>query len=159
MAQDTSRFPRLLRLRNDQVSGFVLFAIALFVIWQNRTYPLGSLEEPGPGYTPLIVAVFLGVVGLVIALSGARTQPLAEMTWSGAARAWLILAACGAATYALEPLGYRITILALLVFFLGVLERRRPLPVIFVSVGFSLLSFYIIGTLLRVPLPLGPFGW
>jgi uncharacterized membrane protein len=45
------------------------------------------------------------------------------------------------------------------VFFLGVLERRRPLPVIFVSVGFSLLSFYIIGTLLRVPLPLGPFGW
>jgi putative tricarboxylic transport membrane protein len=162
MAQDTSRlprFPRLLRLRNDQVSGFVLFAIALFVIWQNRSYPLGSLEEPGPGYTPLIVAVFLGVVGLVIALSGARTQPLAEMTWSGATRAWLILAACAAATYALEPLGYRITILALLVFFLGVLERRRPLPVIFVSVGFSLLSFYIIGTLLRVPLPLGPFGW
>jgi putative tricarboxylic transport membrane protein len=156
MAQDSSRRSRL---RNDQVSGIILFAVALFVIWQNRSYPLGSLQEPGPGYTPLIVAVFLGVVGLVIALSGARAQPLADMKWAGATRAGLILAACGAATYALEHLGYRITILALLVFFLGVLERKRPLPVILVSAGFSLLSFYIIGTLLRVPLPLGPFGW
>jgi putative tricarboxylic transport membrane protein len=159
MAQDSSRPSALSRLRNDQLSGIVLVAIALFVIWQNRSYPLGSLQEPGPGYTPLIVAVFLGVIGLAIALSGARAQPLAETKWPEATRAWLILAACGAATYALEHLGYRITIMALLVFFLGVLERRRPLPVILVSTGFSLLSFYVIGTLLRVPLPLGPFGW
>lgn len=147
------------RLRNDQLSGLVLFALALFVGWQNRTYPIGSLQEPGPGYTPLLIAVFLAIVGLAIAFGGRRSQPMGETRWPEARRAFMILAACAVATYALEPLGYRITIAALLIFFFGVLEHRKPLPVVTVAVSFSLLSFYFIATLLRVPLPRGPFGW
>jgi hypothetical protein len=150
---------KLARIRNDQVSGLMLFALAVFVGWQNRSYPLGSLQEPGPGYTPLLIAVFLGVMGLLIALRGRTSHRLNEMQWPEAKRAMMILAACMVATYALEPLGYRITITALLIFFLGVLERRKPLPVAAVAVGFSLLSYYIIGTLLRVPLPRGLWGF
>ena len=146
-------------LRSDQLSGLMLFAIAVFVWWQNRAYPLGSLQEPGPGYTPLLIAVFLGVTGLLIAIRGGASQPLAEVRWPEAKRAALILVACGVATYALEHLGYRITIAVLLVFFLGVMERRKPLAVAAIAIGFSLLSFYFIGTLLRVPLPVGPGGW
>lgn len=137
----------------------MLAALAGVVIWQNRAYPLGTLQEPGPGYTPLIIAVFLGITGLLIALRGGASQPLYAMEWKEAPRAVVMLIACAAATYALEPLGYRITIGALLVFFLGVMERRRPLSVASVAVGFSLLSYYIIGILLRVPLPTGPGGW
>jgi predicted membrane protein len=81
------------------------------------------------------------------------------MHWPEARRAMMILAACMVATYALEPLGYRITITALLIFFLGVLEHKKPLAVAAVSVGFSFLSYYFIGTLLRVPLPRGPWGF
>jgi hypothetical protein len=148
-----------LRLRSDQVSGLVLAALALFVGWQNRAYPLGTLQEPGPGYTPLVIAVFLGVIGLLIAIKGASARPLADIEWPEAKRAMAMLVACGVATYALEHIGYRVTIAALLVFFLGVMERRKPLAVAAVAVGFSLLSFYFIGTLLRVPLPVGPGGW
>jgi hypothetical protein len=147
------------RVRNDQLSGLILFALAVFVGWQNRAYPLGSLQEPGPGYTPLIIAVFLGVMGLLIALKGFSSHALRDTRWPEAKRAAMILVACGIATYALEPLGYRITIAVLLVFFLGVMERRKPLAVAAVAIGFSLLSFYFIGTLLRVPLPVGPGGW
>lgn len=146
-------------LRSDQVSGLFLAALAVFVWWQNRAYPLGSLQEPGPGYTPLIVAAFLGVTGVLIALKGVSSRPLAEVKWPEAKRAAAILVACGVATYALQHIGYRITIAALLVFFLGVMERRKPLAVAAVAIGFSLLSFYLIGTLLRVPLPVGPGGW
>jgi putative tricarboxylic transport membrane protein len=149
----------LRRARNDQLSGIMLFALAVFVAWQNRSYPLGSLQEPGPGYTPLLIAVFLGAMGLLIALRGGTSQRLNDMHWPEARRAVMILAACMVATYALEPLGYRVTIIALLIFFLGVLERRKPLSVAAVSVGFSLLSYYFIGTLLRVPLPLGLWGY
>jgi hypothetical protein len=149
----------LRRLRNDQLSGLMLLALAAFAGWQNRTYPLGSLQEPGPGYTPLLVAVFLGVMGLLIAVRGSSSPMFVESRWPEARRALLILAACGVATYALEAIGYRITIAALLIFFLGVLERRHPLMVATVSVSFSLLSFYLIGVLLRVPLPRGPWGF
>jgi hypothetical protein len=99
------------------------------------------------------------MTGLLIAVRGGASKPLAEVKWPEAKRAAIILLACGAATYAFEEIGYRITIAALLVFFLGVLERRRPLAVATVSIGFSLLSFYLLGDLLRVPLPRGPWGW
>lgn len=147
------------RLRNDQLSGLVLTALGVLVGWENRTYPLGTLQEPGPGYTPMLVAVFLGVIGLLIALQGRASPRLADGKWPEATRAIVILAACGIATYTLETVGYRITIAAMLVFFLGVLERRNPLAVIAVSVGFALISFYLIGDVLHVPLPRGAWGW
>lgn len=146
-------------LRNDQLSGLTLFALAVFVGWQNLSYPVGSLQEPGPGYTPMLISVFLGFSGLLIAFNGRMSSPLGEMQWPEARRAAMILAACAVATYALEHLGYRITITALLVFFLGVMERKKPLAVATVAIGFALLSYYVIGTLLRVPLPRGPGGW
>ena len=55
-------------LRSDQFSGLMLIALALFVAWANREYPLGTLSEPGPGYLPLALAIFLGAMGLLIAL-------------------------------------------------------------------------------------------
>jgi hypothetical protein len=151
--------PRLRRLREDQVSGLMLLALALFAGWQNRTYPLGSLQEPGPGYVPLLIAIFLGATGLLIAVRGGASKPLADSAWPEAKRAALILLACGVATYALEEIGYRLTIAALLVFFLGVVERRKPLAVATVAIVFSLLSFYLLGDVLRVPLPRGVWGW
>jgi len=150
---------RLRELRNDQLSGLVLLALALFVAWESRVYPLGSLQEPGPGYTPLLVSIFLGAMGLLVALCGGASARFADMSWTEGKRSITILLGCGVATYALEPVGYIITVAALLVFFLGVLERRRPVWVASVALGFSLLSYYLIGVLLRVPLPRGVWGW
>ena len=150
--------PLLRRLRNDQLSGLMLLALGLFVAWYNRSYPLGSVQEPGPGYTPLIIAVFLTLTGALIAIRGGASPRLTETPWPEWRRAVVILVACGAATYALESIGYRITVGAQLIFFLGVLERRHPLMVATVAIAFSALSFYLIAILLRVPLPRGPFG-
>ena len=148
-----------MKLRNDQFSGLILFAVAVLVGWQSRAYPLGSLQEPGPWYTPLLITVFLGVMGLLIALRGKASPVMSETPWPEGRRAMVILLACAVATYALEPVGYRITVAALLVFFQGVLERKNPLVVAAVAVGFSLLTYYFIATLLHVPLPQGPLGW
>ena len=146
------------QLRSDQVSGLILVALALYVWWMNRAYPLGTLSEPGPGYVPLLLAIFMGAMGLLVALSGGKSEPLAAMEWTEAKRAVALLIACSVAAYALERLGYRITMAALLVFFLGVMERRKPLMVALVGVGFSLITYYLFATLLRVPLPVSPWG-
>jgi putative tricarboxylic transport membrane protein len=146
-------------LRSEQFSGLMLLALALYVGWENRAYPLGTLQEPGPGYLPLLLAILLGAIGLLVALWGGRSVPLASIKWSEAMRAVAILVACAAATFALERIGYRLTVIALLVFFLGVLERRPPLAVGMVALGFSLASFYVIGDVLHVPLPRSPWGF
>ena len=147
------------RLRSDQFSGLMLIALALYVGWENRVYPVGTLQEPGPGYLPLVLAILLGTLGLLVAVLGARSAPLASLKWPEGMRAIVILIACAAATLALERIGYRLTVIALLVLFLGVIERRRPLPVALVALGFSLASFYIVGDVLRVPLPRSPWGF
>jgi putative tricarboxylic transport membrane protein len=146
-------------LRSDQLSGLMLLALALYVGWANRAYPLGTLQEPGPGYLPLVLAIFLGSLGIFIASFGYRSAPLASMRWTEAKRALLILVACAAATFALERVGYRITVIALLIFFLGVVERRQPVRVAAVALGFAFASFYVIGDLLHVPLPRSPWGF
>jgi hypothetical protein len=145
-------------LRSDQVSGLMLVALGLYVWWMNRAYPIGTLSEPGPGYVPLLLAVFMGVMGLLVALSGGKSMPLAELEWTEAGRAAALVIACGVAAYALERLGYRITVAALLVFILGVMERRKVMMVATVGIGFSLATYYLFATLLRVPLPVSPWG-
>jgi hypothetical protein len=146
-------------LRSDQFSGLMLVVIALYVGWENRGYPIGTLQEPGPGYMPLLLVIFLGVTGLLIAAWGVKSAPLASLKWPEATRAIVILLACGAATFALERIGYRLTMIAFLIFFLGAVERRRPLPVALVSLGFSFASYYVIGDWLHVPLPVSPWGF
>jgi len=145
-------------LRSDQFSGLMLLALALYIGWQNRVYPVGTLSEPGPGYLPLLLAIFLGALGLLIALWGGKSAPLTAVKWTEATRAVVILVACGVATLALERIGYRLTVIALLVVLLGVLERKPPLAVALVALGFSFASYYVIGDLLRVPLPRSPWG-
>ena len=146
-------------LKSDQFSGLMLLALALYIGWQNRVYPVGTLSEPGPGYVPLLLEIFLGAMGLLTALWGARSAPLAAMQWKEATRAVVILAACGIATLALERIGYRLTVIALLVVLLGVLERKPPVAVALVALGFSFASYYVVGDLLHVPLPRSPWGF
>jgi hypothetical protein len=145
-------------LRSDQVSGLLLLALALFTAWQNRAYPVGSLADPGPGFLPLALATFLGVTGVLVAAAGGGSLRFAQMKWPELTRALVILAACSFAAVALERLGYRLTMMALLVFFLGVVERKNPLVVAAVALGFPLISYLVFATWLRVPLPLGPGG-
>lgn len=145
-------------LRSDQIAGLMLIALAAYVGWMNRVYPLGTLQEPGPGYVPLILAIFLGVMGLLVVVGGRHSATFASIDWRERWRAIAILAACAFAAYGLERLGYRITMAALLVFFLGALERKHPAMVAAVALGFAFATYYLFATLLRVPLPVSPWG-
>jgi hypothetical protein len=146
-------------LRSDQASGLTLLALALAVVWLNREFPVGTLAEPGPGYVPLLLALGLGAIGLLIAVFGSRSAPLRATAWPEALRALVIMIACLVATFALERIGYRITVAALLVFFLGVVERKPWWMTAAVAAGFSLASYYVVGVLLKVPLPRAPWGF
>jgi len=145
-------------LRGDHVAGLVFIVLALLVAWENRAYPLGSLSTPGPGYMPLMLASAFGVFGLLIVLRGGASPLLATIDWTESRRAIVLLIACGVATLALERIGYRLTMIALLVFMLGVIERKRPLPTVLVAAGFAFISHFVFATLLKVQLPFGPWG-
>ena len=145
-------------MTTDRASGSALLALALGVAWESRRLPLGTHHGPGPGYFPLLLAAALAVLALAIVVRGRAALPLASLDWSEAPRAAGVVAAAAFAALALERLGYRLTVLAVLLFLLGAVERRRPWVVGLVAGAMAFGSFWVFHSLLRVPLPRGPFG-
>lgn len=44
-------------LTTDRVAGSALGLLALFVLWESRKLPRGSLRNPGPAYMPGVLGV------------------------------------------------------------------------------------------------------
>jgi putative tricarboxylic transport membrane protein len=141
----------------DRVAGLVLIAIAALVAIETRVLPIGTLGRPGAGYAPLICAAIMAGLGLLVTLRRGGT-PISSLQWGEARHAVLILGTVAFAALALERIGFRLTTLAILVFLLGVVERRHPLAVAAVALGISFGGYYLFWNVLRVPLPIGPFG-
>ncbi|HEY7203221.1 MAG TPA: tripartite tricarboxylate transporter TctB family protein [Methylomirabilota bacterium] len=142
----------------DRVAGLALVLIGLVAIEESRFFPFGTLHRPGPAFMPTLLAVLLIVFGGVVCLLGARARRLAELGWPEWRHAVAIFAACAFAAWGLERLGYRITIAAVVAFLLLVVERKGLALSLALTVVMAWGSFFLFDTLLRVPLPRGPFG-
>jgi hypothetical protein len=145
-------------LTADRLAGSVLVVIAVGVLIESRVLPLGTLRNPGPAYMPVLLALLLLGFGVLLALRGGDFQQRSA-SWSDWRHAVAILGACAFAALALERLGYRLTILVVLVFLLAVVERRGWLVTSAFALALASGSYWLFGTLLRVPLPLGPWGF
>ena len=145
-------------MSNDRVAGIVLALFGVAVAFESRSYPLGSLQDPGPGYLPLALSLMLAAFGALVAVHDGDGAPFGLARFAGAGKVFAILAGLAFATLAIESLGYRITILALLVYLLGVVERKHPAIVAGVSLLMAFGSYHLFAVLLRVPLPVGPGG-
>jgi hypothetical protein len=89
---------------------------------------------------------------------GARARRLAEVGWAEWRHAVAIFAACAFAAVGLERLGYRLTIAVVVAFLLLVVERKGVVLGLVLTLVMAWGSFFVFDTLLRVPLPRGPFG-
>ena len=146
-------------MTTDRAAGATLVLIGLVTIWQSRAFPLGSLHRPGPAYMPVFLAGLLIVFGVAVFLMGSRAQRLLDVGWHEWRHAVAIFGACAFAAWGLERLGYRLTMAAVLVFLILVLEKKRLALGLALTIFMSWGSFYLFDTLLKVPLPRGPFGF
>jgi putative tricarboxylic transport membrane protein len=145
-------------LTPDRLGGSALCLLAVFVMWESRRLPLGTWHDPGPGYFPVLLAVILLVLGSLVCVMGGRAAPIATVGWSEARQALVILCVCAFICLGLERLGYRVTMLAALLFLVWLVERRSFVTAVIFAFALAFGSFYLFDTLLRVPLPRGPFG-
>ena len=142
----------------DRIAGAALALVALFVLWQSRVLPLGSLGNPGPAYMPTVLAALLLLGGLAIAALGGNAPSPGMLGFREWRHVVAIVAACVFAALGLERLGYRLTMLVVLLFLLGVVERKRPVAALVFAVAFAGGTFLLFDGVLRVPLPRGPLG-
>jgi hypothetical protein len=155
LAEDRDTRP----LTTDRLAGAVLAAFAIVVLWASRSLPFGTIREPGAGAVPVLLALTLLVCSLAVVVGGARAHPVAAVPWTEWPHAVAILGACAFMALALERLGYRLAILIALFGLLTLMEKKGWIVAGAFAVGFSLGSYYLFSTLLRVSMPQGPFGF
>ena len=122
-------------------------------------YPAGTLAQPGAGFVPRLLAVLLVLAALGLLVHAGSPARLLDIDLADSPITALIVLLLAAATFALERAGYRATMFAFLLLFLVAVERRPAWLSAILSGGFALGSFYLINDVLRVPLPLGRWGW
>jgi hypothetical protein len=143
----------------DHVSGGFLILLGLFVVWERRVLPLGTSQNPGPGYFPLILSILLTVFGAVLILRGKGAQVFRTVSWSEAPEALAILGCCAGIVLFMEGIGYRLTMFLVLGLLFGLMERVNIWLTLTLTLGLSFGSFWLFDTLLRVPLPRGWWGF
>jgi putative tricarboxylic transport membrane protein len=146
-------------MTTDRLSGSVLVVFALLVIWESRHLPLGTFRQPGPAFVPILLAVLLVIFGVFVVLTGARSPLLSSISWTEWRHALAILGASLFSVFAIERLGYRLTVLLVLSFLVKVVEKRGWVLSLAFAFTLSFGSFFLFYTLLRVPLPEGPLGF
>src|SRR5262245_22306760 len=152
----------------QRIGALAIAAVGLLFIWRCLAdLPFGTIDNPGPGATPLMLAALLVILALWSMVGGtsgllgdsATDDGEATAAESGALRHdILVIAGTTAAAIAFSFLGYRLTILGLLLFFLGIVERKPILIVLPVSFGLSYGSHALFERVLKVSLPSGPWG-
>ena len=142
----------------DQVAGAFFAAFSLLVLWETHKIPFGFLAEPGPGAVPTLLAFTLLACSVAVFIGGRSSKPAAEVQWHEWRHALAILGTCAFMALAMERLGYRITMLIALFTLVSVVEKKGWVAGLLFAAGFSLGTHYLFNTLLRVPLPRGPFG-
>ena len=145
-------------MTTDRAAGATLVFFGLVTIFESRAFPLGSLHRPGPAFMPALLAALLILFGIAVFTMGARAPRLLDVGWVEWKHAVAIFAACAFTALALERLGYRLTIFAALLALTIVVEKKGWIAGLVFAGGFSLGTYYLFNTLLRVPLPQGLFG-
>jgi hypothetical protein len=143
----------------DRASGTFFVLLGLFVIWERRVLPLGTPGNPGPGYFPLLLAILLILMGGILVIRGRQSVALRSVQWPEARTALAILGCCIFATLAMETIGYRVTMVLILGFLFGFLERLKIWQVFALTLFLAFGSFWLFDTFLKVPLPRGGFGF
>ena len=125
------------------------------------TFPLGNVARPGPGFFPVGVGVFLCVAAVAVTIATLRGGPVgaAASGLTAEARGRVAVTTAGLVGFCLllPWVGYAICaflFVALLLRFLG--GVRWP-GVLLTAVVSALLTYYVFGVILGVPLPRSPF--
>ena len=146
-------------MTTDRLSGSALVIFSFLVIWESRALPLGTYRQPGPAYLPILLASLLLIFGIFLIAKAGRAPALSTIQWTEWRHAVAIFGASIFAVFGIERLGYRFTVLLTLVFLVKGVERRGWLETAVFALTFAFGSFFLFDTLLRVPLPRGPFGF
>jgi putative tricarboxylic transport membrane protein len=150
--------------RGRQFACVCLLGTFLAALVTSLGYSLTDALGPGPGFFPFGLSLIGAALTSAILIQLARSQDAANATQKilpnrqAALRACGVLVALTAAAVLLEPLGFRLTMVAFIAGLLLGLGARSPSAILLCALAGSFGVFHVFFHWLKVPLPAGAFG-
>ncbi len=150
--------------RADRISSVFWLLFAIFVGIESKRLGLGTLHEPGPGFLFFGASLALGIMSLVVlirAWMSKKTEGAQIAIFGGENIPKILLVLVSLFLYAffMETLGFIVVTLLLLIFLLGIIEKKKWGYTIFVSTGVTVIAYLIFEIWLRSQLPRGLLGF
>ena len=149
----------------DRISGAFWFVFGVFVTLESYRMGLGTLRRPGPGFLFFWAGILMAILSLIVlsrAWADSRREALPTKAIFGPIDFLKIaLVSASVFLYALfmERLGFIPVTLILLLFLLGVIERKGITLSVFISVVVTAAAYLIFEVLLHSQLPKGFLGF
>ena len=150
-----------LKLDNSELwGGLIGLALGIFVIWSGVKLKLGSINDPGSGYVLFYTGILMCLFALTIIIA-AVTEGGASFAsrWEGArwTKPLVIIACLTGFSFALEPLGFLLSAIPLMLLLLRVIDPVRWTLAIPIAVLTPLGVWWVLKRLLLIQLPSGIF--
>ncbi|WBL78712.1 tripartite tricarboxylate transporter TctB family protein [Bradyrhizobium xenonodulans] len=151
-----------LRLSNSELwGGLIGLALAGFVIWQGLKLKLGTINDPGSGYVLFYTGILMCVFATSIIVSAiTEGGPTLASRWENVrwSKPLLVIACLTVFSFALEPLGFLLSSIPLMLVLLRVIDPVRWTLAIPVAVLVPSGMWWVLKRLLLIQLPSGLFG-
>lgn len=151
-----------LRLSNSELwGGLIGLALGGFVIWSGLKLKLGTINDPGSGYvlfyTGILMCVFAGAIIVSAITEGGPTlaSRWENVRWS---KPLLVIACLTAFSFALEPLGFLLSSIPLMLLLLRLIDPVRWTLAVPIAVLAPVGMWWVLKRLLLIQLPSGLFG-
>ena len=142
-------------VRSDHVAGGAFIALGLFVFAIGTDLPFGTVSAPGAGMMPKLMAVLMMLFAVLVMFQASTGPKLADIDWSDRGHAAQLVLITAVAVMCYRPLGFLITMAALVFALLVIVERRRLLPAALYSIGLTVFAYWLFGKALKSPLERG----
>jgi len=147
----------------DQIGKLFLLLFAIFICVESGRLPLGSFQDPGPGFLPLGSGIFIGVLSVVGFLRSRQDKtPEVTETWyskEGWKRLVVLLIALFGYAVTLEILGFLLSTFLFFIFLFRAVEPKRWIIAGGSAALASSVSYVIFQLWLKVQLPKGFWGF
>lgn len=151
-----------LRLNNSELwGGLIGLALGGFVIWQRLKLKLGTINDPGSGYvlfyTGILMCVFAASIIISAITEGGPTlaSRWQNVSWS---KPLLVIVCLTAFSFALEPLGFLLSSIPLMLLLLRLIDPLRWTLAMPIAALAPLGMWWMLKRLLLIQLPSGLFG-
>ncbi len=144
----------------DRLSGVVVFFVGVLIFWQGGSLSMGSLNSPGPGFFPKLLAITIIVLSIFLNIPRTKKgQGIQSLSYWLNWRVSIVFAALIGYFLSLDYLGFVISSFLLMIFlFIGIDSHKwyKALLGAILTIGLVYVLFEI---LLKSNLPQGVFGF